>query len=187
MNLLKRVDKPEVLDLILKGSIQLGTLSKYKTTEDAQRVDDCEGQRPIYFNAKAGDKLSKDSFNTLSGHIGSGIKINDPKLKFNFKHDSKFIFESNVNIFIYCISNSSEDDEYLNQKYGNYKIRIKDIKLFKFLIANKLEEEIIKNQKIKLNWPANTISYGHHEILYLEKSPIDSSGIKHFNKKPLLI
>ena len=178
MKILKRLC-PNGYAAIKRNKLRIGSLSYYRKIEDQNRQDKSEGLPTILMRSPPeGRTVSAIEFNNYAKAAGLPFKINNEKIKLNFKGPGVMRFESEINFLVFCTTFIDGDSlESLNDSahLGEHLIKITDPQKFKDLIALKLLE-CFRDDSIKLKGIFDSVSSAMDYVRYQTKEEIDDNG-----------
>jgi hypothetical protein len=169
----------EAFEALKGGNFRLGTLAYYRSIEGDERRDAGEGPAPVHFQASEGVPrvIEAEEFNRVSGAIGGLFKLNAPLKGLQINGSGKFIFETALNVFVFCTTDEDGDNPALDAKFGRRKICIPDPNAFSDAVANKLFVEVVHARTVQVNESANSISHGHGAVVYRPKPALRPEDI----------
>ena len=167
---------------MLNGHIRIGSLLYYRKIEEESRSDRNEGFRSYFIEGEkdVGRKIEAGEFNKVAALAGSNIRFNTDRpnpLALQMRGGGKFIFDSDINLFVFCATIEDKPNPSLDKKFGAHKIHIFDLERFKDLVKNELLNHLFQKRSIKLTGNADSVSAGHHKVLYRDKPSINSDDV----------
>lgn len=162
-----KVVNDTVAELILNGSIRIGSALYYRDMEDVVRADRGEGAKGIEItNSTDYMSLNVDQVNKLLGQSFAPFKSNTIGFKFKGKKGSKTTLRSEANILMFCVTQDKTVD-----KFGNRVFKLNNLNQFGLEVSEALAHEVAKGN-IKLNSLLARIEYRFAPVNYSEKGAI---------------
>jgi hypothetical protein len=164
---------------IKRNKLRIGSLYYYRKIEDQNRQDKTEGLPTILMRSPPeGRTVSATEFNQYAKAAGLPFKINNAKLKINFKGRATMRFESEINFLVFCSTFIDGDDleSIKNTDHlGEHLIEITDPQKFKDLVALKLLD-CFQDDSIKIKGFFDSISSSMTFVRYQDNEEIDDHG-----------